>query len=71
MALHTYLELKEKKLATKEKLAAEECEQTFRNGITKLAWFCTAPYGAAVTETRWNSQPLGSPLRQLCYTEAI
>lgn len=48
------------------RLAEEECEETFRNGIVKLAGFCTAPYGAAVPEMRWNSQPLGSPLRQLC-----
>lgn len=57
-------------LAIQEKLAAEECEETFRNGIIKLAWFCIAPYGAAVTEIRWNSQSLGSPLRQLCSTAA-
>lgn len=55
-----------KNMSIREQLAAEECEETFRNGIIKLVWFCTAPYGAAVTEVRWNSQPLGCPLRQLC-----
>jgi len=35
-----------------EKLAAEEYEEIFRSGIVKPAWFCTAPYGAAVTEMR-------------------
>lgn len=62
------LNLKKIYLAIREKLAAEECEETFRNGISKLAWFCIAPYGVAVTETRWNSQAFGSPLRQLCST---
>lgn len=62
-AIHALLELK-KNFAIR--LVAEECEETFRNGIIQLAGFCTAPYGAAVPEMRWNSQPLGAPLRQLC-----
>lgn len=62
--IHTLLQLKRIFFALR--LTAGECEETFRNGVIKLAGFCTAPYGAAVPEKRWNSQPLGSPLRQLC-----
>lgn len=64
--IHTPLELKIFISFFAIRLTEEECEETFRNGIIKLAGFCTAPYGAAVPEMRWNSQPLGSPLRQLC-----
>lgn len=64
--IHTPLELKIFISFFAIRLTEEECEKTFRNGIIKLAGFCTAPYGAAVPEMRWNSQPLGSPLRQLC-----
>lgn len=48
--IHTLLELEKNFFAIR--LAAEECEEIFRNGIIKLAGFCTAPYGAAVPEVR-------------------